>query len=215
MGKLLYFYYINSSVFWLYELASRLKQKGHHIADDNFQLIILVWVLLYFDNKRHSDTERNGCHFAVDWVLWVLESLTVPSVIDDYNCAVDWSLLIQPSCHWGNAYFTIIIAITSTVMCPHGDVTWRLKSPVTRILDCLFNSLFRLTAQKTSKLHEYSICSSSLWGNFTVVHVYGLKMVFEKDNKVSRERSMMLFVKTDIQCIAPCDHNSYLQHSNG
>ena len=46
--KLLCFYCIKSHL--------RLKQNGHHIAGDSFQLIILVWVLLYFA-KSHSDAK--------------------------------------------------------------------------------------------------------------------------------------------------------------
>ena len=47
-------------VFLLCEFALRLKQNGHHIADNTFQLIILVWVLLYFDTKSHSEAKKNG-----------------------------------------------------------------------------------------------------------------------------------------------------------
>ena len=36
------------AVFWLYKLALRLKQNGDHIADDNFRLIILVWVVVFW-----------------------------------------------------------------------------------------------------------------------------------------------------------------------
>ena len=52
------FSYREISVFWLYEFTLRLKQSGHHFADDNFQLIILVWVLLYFDKKKKSLWDR-------------------------------------------------------------------------------------------------------------------------------------------------------------
>ena len=53
-----------------------------------------------------------------------------------------------------------------------------------------------------------------------VIRVYGLKIIFEKtfahrESNFSRERGMMLFVRTEMHCIAPCHHNSYFRHSNG
>ena len=52
------------AVFWLYEFEQRLKQNGHHVADDNLQLIILVWELLYFDKMvtlRPRQKELSVC----------------------------------------------------------------------------------------------------------------------------------------------------------
>ena len=89
------------AVFWLYKFALRLKENRNHIADDNFQSTILVWVLLYFYLKKSLwDRDESGHHFSDDWVLWVLESFTVPflplviitvSLIGHYS--------FQPGCH--------------------------------------------------------------------------------------------------------------------
>ena len=84
------------AVFSLYKFALRLKQNGHHIADDNFQLIILVWVLLYFDTKSHSEG-KSKMAAVCKWLSALgVKFFECPLfVIVEYNGAVAWSLLIS------------------------------------------------------------------------------------------------------------------------
>ena len=72
------FSYREIAVLWLYKFTLRRKQSGYHIADHNFQFIILVWASLSFDIKVTLRRRKSGCSFADDLVLRMLESLTAP-----------------------------------------------------------------------------------------------------------------------------------------
>ena len=85
------------AVFWLYKFALRLKENRNHIADDNFQSTILVWVLLYFYLKKVTLRPRWKWSSFFRWLGAVgIRIIDCPlSAIGNYNSVVDWSLLIS------------------------------------------------------------------------------------------------------------------------
>ena len=86
------------AVFWLYKFALSLKLNGHCIADDNSYLIILAWVLLH--EKVTLRPRKNGCHFVDDWMLGLLESLTVHLLsLVTLTMPLTGHCSFQPSCH--------------------------------------------------------------------------------------------------------------------
>ena len=91
------------AVFLLHKYALRLQQNGVNIADDNFQLIILVRVLLHFDKKVTLGLRQKWLPSSM-WLGAVGARIIdcLPSVVGDYSGAVDWSFLISTSCQWSH-----------------------------------------------------------------------------------------------------------------
>ena len=92
-GKLLYFDYINSHWGWK-KIAIILQMTISN------QLFLYGCCSIFILKKSLWDRDESGHHFSDDWVLWVLESLTVPflplviitvSLIGHYS--------FQPGCH--------------------------------------------------------------------------------------------------------------------
>ena len=91
------------AVFWLYEFALRLKHDRHHVANDNFQLIILVEAFLYFYKMVTLRPRQKWLSFCrwlcavyvriIDCPLLSMVTITV-LLIRHYS--------FQPSCHWSH-----------------------------------------------------------------------------------------------------------------
>ena len=69
-------------VFWLCKFIMRLRQNDHHFSDDIFQLLFIVWMLLYFYGK------------STLWP-WKMDAILQMSV-----CCGCYNYWLFPFCRW-------------------------------------------------------------------------------------------------------------------